>query len=64
MLLYELAVDPTFLGRGCGTALVKALAALARERNCYGMWVLTDCRGNVDASVQSGRYGLTRLQPV
>jgi len=42
MFLYELGVDPSFRGRGCGTALVKALAALARERNCYGMWVLTD----------------------
>jgi ribosomal protein S18 acetylase RimI-like enzyme len=42
MFLYELGVDPEFRGRGFGTALVKALAALARERNCYGMWVLTD----------------------
>ena len=42
MFLYELSVDPSFRGRGFGTALVKALAALARERNCYGMWVLTD----------------------
>ncbi|HVS07270.1 MAG TPA: GNAT family N-acetyltransferase [Candidatus Dormibacteraeota bacterium] len=42
MFLYELGVDPSFRGRGYGTALVKALAALARERNCHGMWVLTD----------------------
>jgi len=42
MFLYELGVDPTFRGQSFGTALVKALAALARERNCYGMWVLTD----------------------
>ena len=42
MFLYELSVDPRFRGRGFGTALVKALAALARERNCYDMWVLTD----------------------
>jgi ribosomal protein S18 acetylase RimI-like enzyme len=42
MFLYELGVDPMFRGRGFGTALVKALAVLARERNCYGMWVLTD----------------------
>ena len=42
MFLYEPSVDPSFRGRGFGTALVKALAALARERNCYGMWVLTD----------------------
>lgn len=28
--------------RGIGRAHVNALATLARERNCYGMWVLTD----------------------
>jgi ribosomal protein S18 acetylase RimI-like enzyme len=42
MFLYELAVDKAFRGRGVGTALVTELAALARERGCYGMWVLTD----------------------
>jgi ribosomal protein S18 acetylase RimI-like enzyme len=42
MFLYELSVDAPFRGRGYGTALVKALATLARERQCYGMWVLTD----------------------
>jgi len=41
MFLYELGVAPTFRGRGYGTALVQALAGLARERQCYGMWVLT-----------------------
>jgi ribosomal protein S18 acetylase RimI-like enzyme len=28
--------------RGVGSELVEALAALARELGCYGMWVLTD----------------------
>lgn len=42
VLLYELAVDPAFQRRGIGRALVEALAALARERGCYAMWVLTD----------------------
>ena len=28
--------------RGIGRALVEALAALAVERGCVGMWVLTD----------------------
>ena len=42
MFLYELAVRETSRRRGVGRALVEALAALARERGCYGMWVLTD----------------------
>ncbi len=42
MFLYELGVDESSRGRGIGTALVSALAAVARERGCYGMWVLTD----------------------
>jgi ribosomal protein S18 acetylase RimI-like enzyme len=42
MFLYELAVDDGFRGRGIGKALVAALTDLARERGCYGVWVLTD----------------------
>ncbi len=42
MFLYELGVAASFRGRGIGQALVSALAELARERGCYGMWVLTD----------------------
>ncbi len=42
MFLYELGVSPGFRGRGFGRALVTALANLARERGCYGMWVLTE----------------------
>ena len=42
MFLYELAVDPGAQRRGHGRALVAALAELAQERGCYGMWVLTD----------------------
>ncbi|MDA0301190.1 MAG: GNAT family N-acetyltransferase [Chloroflexi bacterium] len=42
MFLYELGVDEAFQRRGIGRALVQALAALARERGCTGMWVLTD----------------------
>ncbi|MEU6127350.1 GNAT family N-acetyltransferase [Streptomyces sp. NPDC047123] len=39
MFLYELAVAGQARRRGTGRALVEALAALARERGCYGMWV-------------------------
>lgn len=42
LFLYELAVDPSAQRRGHGRALVAALAELARERGCYGMFVLTD----------------------
>jgi ribosomal protein S18 acetylase RimI-like enzyme len=42
MFLYELGVAERAQRRGIGTALVRALADLARERGCYGMWVLTD----------------------
>ena len=42
MFLYELGVDEAFRGRGVGAGLAQALADLAGERGCYGMWVLTD----------------------
>jgi ribosomal protein S18 acetylase RimI-like enzyme len=42
MFLYELAVDEPARRQGFGRALVEALATLAQERGCYGMFVLTD----------------------
>ncbi len=42
MFLYELSVIESARRRGVATALVRALAALASERGCHGMWVGVD----------------------
>ncbi|MEV6953196.1 GNAT family N-acetyltransferase [Streptomyces sp. NPDC051183] len=42
MCLYELSVDEGYRRRGIGRALTEALAAEARARGCYGMWVGVD----------------------
>jgi ribosomal protein S18 acetylase RimI-like enzyme len=42
MFLYELGVAAGWRRRGVAKALLDALVRLARERGCYGMWVLTD----------------------
>jgi ribosomal protein S18 acetylase RimI-like enzyme len=42
MFLYELGVDEPFRRRGVGRGLVDRLADVARQRGCYGMWVVTD----------------------
>ncbi|MGW0564327.1 N-acetyltransferase family protein [Streptomyces sp. NPDC003016] len=39
MCLYELSVDEAFRRRGIGRVLTRALAEVAEERGCYGMWV-------------------------
>lgn len=56
MFLYELGVLERFQNRGIGRALVSALAELARERGCYGMWVLTE-HDNVAALKAYGAAG-------
>jgi ribosomal protein S18 acetylase RimI-like enzyme len=42
MFIYELGVGEAHRRQGIATALVEALEHLARERGCYGMWVLCD----------------------
>jgi ribosomal protein S18 acetylase RimI-like enzyme len=42
MCLYELSVDEGHRRRGIGRALTEALAAEARARGCYDMWVGVD----------------------
>jgi ribosomal-protein-alanine N-acetyltransferase len=42
MFLYELGVEEPHRRRGIARGLVEALIGVARERGCYGMWVLTD----------------------
>ena len=41
-LLYELGVDEPARHRGFGRGLVEALAALAHQRGCYGMFGFAD----------------------
>jgi ribosomal protein S18 acetylase RimI-like enzyme len=62
MFVYELGVAPVARLQGVGTALVKALAAIARERGCYGMWVSTEV-GNEAAQATYRRAGATEETP-
>jgi ribosomal protein S18 acetylase RimI-like enzyme len=62
MFLYELAVDESARRQGVGRSLVDALAALAEERRCYDMFVLTDT-DNVAAQRTYERGGASRTAP-
>jgi ribosomal protein S18 acetylase RimI-like enzyme len=42
MYLNELGVTEVARGRGVATSLVEALADLAKELGCYGMWEVSD----------------------
>lgn len=57
MLLYELGVHDDHQRQGIGRALVEALAAVAREVGCYGMWVLTDPDNAAALATYSGAGG-------
>ena len=61
LFLYELGVSESARGRGVATALVRALADLARARGCYGMWALTE-PDNEAALRTYGRGGATRRE--
>ncbi|GGQ42840.1 GNAT family N-acetyltransferase [Couchioplanes azureus] len=62
MFLYELGVAPHARLQGIGTALVEALAAIARERGCYGMWVGTE-QDNEAAQRTYRRAGANEEEP-
>jgi ribosomal protein S18 acetylase RimI-like enzyme len=62
MFLYELAVLEEHRNEGIGRALVGALAELARERGCYGMWVGTE-PGNAAALAAYRAAGASEPEP-
>ncbi|MHB8588598.1 MAG: GNAT family N-acetyltransferase [Candidatus Dormibacteraceae bacterium] len=64
MFLYELAVDTAHRHHGIGTALVRALADLAREHECYGMWVLVDDENAAAGATYRKAGGDVESQPL
>ncbi|HEY8863567.1 MAG TPA: GNAT family N-acetyltransferase [Candidatus Dormibacteraeota bacterium] len=64
MFLYELAVDHGHRHHGIGTALVKGLGDLAREKGCYGMWVLADDDNAAAAATYRKAGGDVESQPL
>jgi ribosomal protein S18 acetylase RimI-like enzyme len=64
MFLYELAVDKNHRHHGFGTALVRALADLARKQGCYGMWVLVDDENAAAAATYRKADGDVESQPL
>jgi ribosomal protein S18 acetylase RimI-like enzyme len=63
MFLYELAVDEKFQRQGHGIALVRALAAIALDRGCYGMWAAAE-EDNLAALATYSAAGATRAPAV
>jgi ribosomal protein S18 acetylase RimI-like enzyme len=64
MFLYELGVDKDHRHQGFGAALVRALADLAREQRCYGMWVLVDDENAAAAATYRKADGDVESQPL
>lgn len=64
MFLYELAVDSGYRHHGIGTALVEAIAGVARDRDCYGMWVLLDDENAAAAATYRKAGGDVESQPL
>ena len=64
MFLYELGVDEEMQGLGIGTALVSALADLARERDCFGMWVVTGGDNEAAQRTYAGGGGMPEQDQV
>ena len=64
MFLYELAVDTAHRHHGTGTALVRALADLARKQGCHGMWVLVDDENAAAAATYRKAGGDVESQPL
>ena len=58
MFLYELEVAEALRRRGIGFALVRHLKELARERGCYGMWILTDSENTAALSTYMKSGGI------
>jgi ribosomal protein S18 acetylase RimI-like enzyme len=64
MFLYELAVDETQRRRGHARALIEALAALARERGCTGMFVFVDADNEAGRAAYRSAGGAEASRPV
>ncbi|MEV6494874.1 GNAT family N-acetyltransferase [Actinoplanes sp. NPDC051633] len=62
MFVYELGVAEHARGKGVATELVRALADLARRRDCYGMWVGTET-DNAAALATYRKAGATEEAP-
>jgi ribosomal protein S18 acetylase RimI-like enzyme len=62
MFIYELGVAPAARLQGVATELVRALAGIARDAGCYGMWVGTET-DNVAAQATYRKAGANEEAP-